>query len=156
MLHHNYHICLDSEGLLRLRNYLPKNPQMQDIALPILMEPNSYLTKLILLNTHIKSCPAASQCTITAFKRHYFEPKASKLLPRLLREASGNVKMRKLILSYNPQRLICQTTDYFHMTIPSLTLGQMCSNFSKYSTNMRTNWKMANTYHLRRHTRNGH
>jgi len=86
VVYNKFHIVMDEMGLLRLNNYLPAYTFVQDVLSPILLHPQSYLLRLILIDIHVRDCHSAISYSVAKFRRHYFVPKAQKILPQILRK----------------------------------------------------------------------
>ncbi|KAK7580493.1 hypothetical protein V9T40_001122 [Parthenolecanium corni] len=86
IIYSKFHIMIDANGILRLKNYLPYSTFTGDILSPVLLHPQSYLLRLIVLDLHTSRCHAGTKFTLALFRRHYFVPKCVKQVAHILQK----------------------------------------------------------------------
>ena len=86
VVYQKHHFVLDIKGIIRLRNYLPKTPNISDISSPILLHPESLLLKLALMDIHVRQNHAGTAYAVAEYRKTFFTPNAQRVLPHLLRQ----------------------------------------------------------------------
>ena len=79
-------LFLDESGLLRVKSKFMKWHHSEDEKFPLLLPSDSYLTKLIIWDTHIKLLHSGCYSVLTELRRNYYIPKHFSTVKKVLKE----------------------------------------------------------------------